>query len=224
MANGDLVKLGTLYVNNVKMARPTKPWRNDSTPTGAPSAGDIPNYSSGNIEIRDTDANEAYQIYWREVTVGTTKMLIADRNLLVNVSWDTLNAQGLIDGKTITINGQPYKVRVLTGGANYRSGSDNYSGGTLPNEWDNIIVNEGAYSGLPTPVASDLDSTQDATDFNSAHNQIWHWYYCYSWAKEVYTGNSASRASRGYSSARYWVTALVTVPIRLSAGAPPLKF
>lgn len=30
MANGELVKLGTLYLAGVKQARPTYPWRNDS--------------------------------------------------------------------------------------------------------------------------------------------------------------------------------------------------
>ena len=124
--------------------------------------------------------------------------------MLVNVSWDDLNAQGLITGKTITIDGQQYKLRVLTGGSNYR-GADGYSGGTpTSNEWDRIVVNEAGFGGLPTPVASDLDSTQNSTDLNGAHNQCWNWYYAYSWAQETYTGNSASRAIRGYNSARYW--------------------
>ena len=204
MANGDLIKLGTFYLNNVKQARPTRPWRSDSAPDGTPGNGNIPDYSSGNIEIRDTDALEANQIYWREVTVGSTKLLVCDRVLLATVSWDALHAQNLIFGKTITIDGQQYKLRVLTGGVNYRSGTDAYSGGQLPNEWDNIIVNEGGYPGLPTPTASDLDSTQNATDYNGAHNQFWNWYYIYSWCQDTFSGNSANRAIRGSFSARIW--------------------
>lgn len=206
MANGDLIKLGTFYLGGTKRARPTKPWRSDTTPPGAPSVGNIPNFSAGQtIEIRDTDANDAYKIQWREVNDGNKKLLICDRVLLAQVSWDDLNAQGLVSGKTITIDGQQYKLRLLTGGSNYRNTSDAYAGGTpTNNEWDRIIVNEAGFSGLPTPAASDLNSTADSTDFSSAHNQYWNWFYMYSWAQEVYTGDSALRAFRGSDSARYW--------------------
>ncbi|WP_199222365.1 MULTISPECIES: hypothetical protein [unclassified Geobacillus] len=206
MANGDLIKLGTFYLNGVKQPRPTKPWRTDSTPPSAPSVGDIPVFSAGqSIEIRDTDPNDAYKIQWREVNDGSKKLLISDRVLLVNVSWDDLNAQGLIFGKTITIDGKQYKLRVLTGGSNYRSGKDAYSGGSPSNnEWDRIITNEAGFSGLPVPSATDLDTSQNSTDFNSAHNQFWNWFYIDSWAQEAYTGNSAYRAVRGDDSARHW--------------------
>lgn len=206
MANGDLIKLGTFYLAGTKKARPTKPWRSDMTPPGAPSVGDIPSFSAGQtIEIRDTDASDAYKIQWREVNDGDKKLLISDRVLLASVSWDDLNAQGLVSGKTITIDGQQYKLRLLTGGSNYRTGTDGYSGGTpTTNEWDRILVNKAGFSGLPIPAASDLDSIQNSTDFNSVHNQYWNWFYMYSWAQEVYAGNTSSRAVRGYDSARYW--------------------
>lgn len=204
MANGDLIKLGTFYLNGVKRSRPTKPWRTDTTPSGAPSAGDIPQYSAGqSIEIKDTDASDLYKINWIEVNDGDKKLLIADRNLLVAVSWDDLNAQGLITGKTITIDGQQYKLRLLTGGNNYRNSSDSYAGGTpLNNEWDRIIANEGNFSGLPKPNSADLDSTTNATDLNGAHNQIWNWYYIYSWCQEMYAPDANRRSYRGYPSAR----------------------
>ncbi|MDR0905746.1 MAG: hypothetical protein LBN00_06190 [Oscillospiraceae bacterium] len=203
MANGDIIKLGTFYLNNVKQALPTNPY--NGTPTGASAAGNVPAYSSGNIEIRDTDASAAYQIQWVEVNIDGKKLLVADRALLATVSWDALNTQNLIFGKEITISGQRYKLRVLTGGTGFRTGTDQYSGGTpTNNEWDRIITNESAFSGLPTPTATDLDSTQNATDFNGTHNTKWHWYYMYSWCQETYSGNSATRAFRGYSSARFW--------------------
>lgn len=206
MANGDLIKLGTFYLAGTKKARPTKPWRSDMTPPGAPSVGDIPSFSAGQtIEIRDTDASDAYKIQWREVNDGGKKLLISDRVLLAFVSWGDLNAQGLVSGKTITIDGRQYKLRLLTGGSSYRTGTDSYSGGTpTTNEWDRILVNKAGFSGLPVPVASDLDVTQNATDFNSAHNQYWNWFYMGSWVQEVYTGDSLCCAYRGYSSARFW--------------------
>ncbi|RLQ08677.1 hypothetical protein D9547_07060 [Geobacillus stearothermophilus] len=157
------------------------------------------------MEIRDTNPSDAYKIQWREVNDGSKKLLISDRVLLVNVSWDDLNAQGLIFGKTITIDGRQYKLRVLTGGSDYHHGTGNYSGGyPSSNEWDRIITNEAGFSGLPVPSATDLDIYQYSIDFNSAHNQFWNWFYVYSWVQETYTGNSATRAVRGYVSACFW--------------------
>ena len=205
MATGDLKKIGTFYLGGTKQARPTRPWRTDTTPPGASSAGNIATFSSGqNIEIRNTEADDSYKLQWIEVVENDKKYLVADRNLLVNVSWDDLNSQDLINGKEITIDGQKYLLRVLTGGNNYRNGSDNYSGGVLPNEWDRWVVNEGGFSGLLTPTATDLDTSQTAADFNGLHNQKWNWFYIYSWGKEVWSQNGAGRVIRGYISARSW--------------------
>lgn len=204
MANGDIHKLGTLYVNNVKRPFPTKPWRTDSTPTGAPSVGNILDYYSvnGNIEIRDTDVDDAYKLRWVEVTDGDKKLLISDRCLLAKVTWDNLNAQGLVNGKEITIDGQRYKIRLLSGGTNYRSVTDPYSGGTpTTNEWDRIITNESSFAGLPKPTSTDLDKSLDSSDYNGVHNNIWHWYDMYSWCQEVYSGGSDHRVVRGRNSA-----------------------
>lgn len=206
MANGDLVKLGTLYMGGTKVVRPTIPWDNTGQPYTGAGSGNIANFTAGaTLEIRDTSATEADQIYWREVTDGSKKLLIADRNLLVNISWSDLNAQNLITGKTITINGQQYLVRSLTGGSNYRSGTDSYSGGTpTTNEWDRIITNESVFSGLPVPASTDLDQSQNATDKNSAHNLFWNWLGVYSWTQEFYSNDSSYRSIRGYNSARNW--------------------
>ena len=203
LANGDLHLLGTFYKAGVKQLVPTNPWESGSTPGG----GNIPVFSAGqSLEIRDTDPDSAYQLRWREVNIGSKKLLIADRNILAQVSWDDLNAQNLIFGKEITIDGQQYKLRVLTGGAERREGGSgtSYAGGKLPNEWDDIIVNEGGYTGLPNPSATDLDSTLNDTDKVSSHNQFWNWYYMYSWCQETYLHSTATRANRGYYSARYW--------------------
>ncbi|MBA2878065.1 hypothetical protein HNR63_001119 [Anoxybacillus kamchatkensis] len=205
MANGDVIKLGTLYMGSTRIPRPTNPWRNDTEPYTGAGVGNIQNYSAGaTLEIRNTETN--YEMQWIEVNDGGKKYLVCDRVMLVNISWDDLNAQGLIFGKTVTIDGQQYKLRVLTGGSNLRSGSDYYSGGSpASNEWDRWIVNEAGLSGLPTPSSSDLDSTLNSTDKNSAHNQKWNWMGVYSWVQETYTGDSAYRAIRGYYSARFWV-------------------
>lgn len=206
MANGDLIKLGTFYLNGTKQLRATRPWRTDTTPTGAPGAGNIPKFTAGqSIEIRDTDTNDAYKLNWIEVNDGGKKLLVSDRVLLSEVSWDDLNALGFVSGKTITIDGQQYKARLLTGGTNYRTGTDAYSGGKpTNNEWDRIIANEGIFSGLPIPNSTDLDSSMVEADRVGVHNQKWNWYYMYSWCQEKYSENSAYSVYRGYISARYF--------------------
>ncbi len=167
-ATGTIVELGTFYLNGVKQLQPTRPWY--ATPTGAPGAGNIPAYSSGNIEIRETDGDMAYVMQWVAVDTGDKKLLIGDRNALVNVSWNTLNANDLIFGKEITLGGTRYLLRALTGGSSARSGG-NYAGGTpTNNEWDMYICNEEGLPGLPVPTSSDLDSSLNATDFNGAES------------------------------------------------------
>ena len=158
-----------------------------------------------NYTFGDTPAAEANQLQWHKIQDGDKTLLICDRVILVNCSWNDLNSQGYITGKEVTIDGAKYKCRVLTGGTGPRSSNDYYSGGTpTNNEWDRFITREEVITGLPAPVSSDLDSTQNATDLNSTHNQFWNWYYVYSWCQETYSGNSSSRALRGFFSARYW--------------------
>ena len=163
-------------------------------------SGSMSDYSIGN-----TPPAEANQLQWLKIVDGSKTLLICDRNILVNVSWDDLNGVGWVKGKKITIDGAEYNLRLMTGGSNYRSGSDAYSGGQpANNEWDRFVTREEVIEGLPAPVSSDLDSTYNATDFNSTHNKFWNWYYCYSWVQETYTGNSSYRACRGGDSARRW--------------------
>jgi hypothetical protein len=155
--------------------------------------------------IGNTPATEANQLKWHKIKDGDKTLLICDRVILANVSWDDLNGDNRIFGKTITIDGVEYKLRVLTGGSNFRSGTDNYSGGSpATNEWDRFITREEVITGLPAPTSADLDSTLATADYTSTHGDFWHWAGMYSWCQETYTGNSACRATRGYFSARYW--------------------
>lgn len=207
MATGDLIEFGTLLMNGTKQLFPTRPWRTDTTPPGASAAGNIPHYVAGaTVAFGNKDADSAYNIKCREVNIDGKKLLIPIANLLVNISHDDLNALGFVNGKEYVIDGKRVLARLMTGGSSIRSGSDNYSGGSpVNNEWDRIIVNEANLSGLPTPAASDLNTSADATDFNSAHNKTWNWFYVYSWVKETASVSTANRVLRGYYSARYFV-------------------
>ena len=157
-----------------------------------------------NYTFGDTPSADANKLQWVKIKDGDKTLLICDRVILVSVSWDDLNGQGYVTGKTITIDGTKYKCRLLTGGSNRRN-NDWYAGGTpTNNEWDRFITREEVITGLPAPVSSDLDTNLNTTDHNSAHNQLWHWVGVYSWCQETWAENASSRASRGCTSARFW--------------------
>ena len=198
------VKLGGFYNNGAILKRPTRPWRPDSDVGGNYGVGDIPQMSGSmaNYTFGNTPSADANKLQWVKIKDGDKTLLICDRVILVSVSWDDLNSQGYITGKTVTIDGAKYKCRVLTGGSNRRNG-DSYAGGTpTNNEWDRFITREEVISGLPAPVSSDLDNNLNSTDQNSAHNKFWNWYGVYSWCQEVFADNASYRVYRGYYSAR----------------------
>ena len=162
-------------------------------------SGSMANYTFG-----DTPSADANKLQWVKIKDGDKTLLICDRVILVSVSWDDLNGQGYVTGKTITIDGTKYKCRLLTGGSNRRN-NDWYAGGTpTNNEWDRFITREEVITGLPAPVSSDLDTNLNTTDHNSTHNQLWHWVGVYSWCQETWAENASIRAYRGYDSARNW--------------------
>ena len=111
---------------------------------------------------------DGYGISW----IVVNGLLIADHSLLVNISWDDLNNQGLVFGKQITLNGQKLLCRLL------KVGKDRYSS----NEWDDAlnIVGEnnnlwswyGVYFwGQDTPV--NHASGRAFRGYNSA--RLWAW-------------------------------------------------
>lgn len=162
-------------------------------------SGSMANYTFG-----DTPSADANKLQWVKIKDGDKTLLICDRVILVSVSWDDLNGQGYVTGKTITIDGTKYKCRLLTGGSNRRN-NDWYAGGTpTNNEWDRFITREEVITGLPAPVSSDLDTNLNTTDHNSTHNQLWHWVGVYSWCQETWAENASNRAYRGCNSARFW--------------------
>ena len=182
-------------------------------------SGSMANYTFG-----DTPSADANKLQWVKIKDGDKTLLICDRVILVNVTWNDLNSAGWIFGKEVTIDGAKYKLRSLTGGSNYRNTSDAYAGGTpTNNEWDRFITREEVITGLPAPVSSDLDTNLNTTDHNSPHNQLWHWAGVYSWCQETWAENASYRAVRGCNSARYWNSAMLRTPTRTSVSAPSLK-
>jgi len=95
------------------------------TPQNPHDFGDIPSYVKGEeLSIRAA-VDDA--ITW--VKPDGINLLVADRVLLKNISWDDLNNAGFVEGKNITIDGYRYRCRFLQVGATEKE----------PNEWDAIL-------------------------------------------------------------------------------------
>lgn len=221
------VKLGGLYNNGTALVRPTKPWINNSNMSDGDGnihsmSGSMANYSIGN-----TPSDDAKRLQWVKIKDGSKTLLICDRNILVKVSWDDLNAQGLVSGKVITIDGAQYKCRILSGGSDRRS--DFFSGCTpVNNEWDRFITREEVVTGLPAPVSSDFaDNLTNTTSRTGVHNTFWYWYKVSSWCQET---TPSGKMCRGYNSARHCSFSSSSVhssstgyrPVLEELNAPPL--
>lgn len=89
------------------------------------------NCGSGNFDIGDTVAG--MELRW--IQMGN--ILVADRCVCVDISWDMLNSLGYIFGRQISIDGQPYLCRSLKVG----TGKTEDSG-----EWDKLLKVESANS------------------------------------------------------------------------------
>ena len=109
-------KFGTLMLHGMPMPEPEKPFNN----------GDTIGYNGTDFEIGDTV--EGKELTWLKLG----NLWVCDRNILMGVSWDTLNAKGYVFGREITIDGHRFKVRCLTGS------EDTYGDG-CDNEWDRFM-------------------------------------------------------------------------------------
>ena len=108
---GDSIKFGTLYMDG---------YLQDARYTNTYSVG--ASFTFGN-----TSGNQS--ITWYKVS---DTLLVADRVIVAGMTWDTLNANDLVFGKIIRIDGFTYRTRLLTGGS-YEGDSNN--------EWDRYMTN-----------------------------------------------------------------------------------
>lgn len=106
--------------------------------------------------------------------VPVNGLLIADQCLLTNISWDDLDAQGLVFGKEIKAQGFRFKIRLL------KVGSDK----GVPNEWNAALDAVGE--------DDDLWHWQDEFFWGQESVSLYG------------SSLDTARAFRGYSSARYW--------------------
>ena len=105
-------------------------------------------------------------------------LFVADFAVTHTISWENLNAAGLIFGKNYTADSVEYTMRVPSAGRSYRGSGDSVRGNPQSNEWDKI---------------------QDKYD-----GYIKNWSKIYSWGQDTAHNYAQGRANRGYSSARNW--------------------
>ena len=188
---------------------------------GITAEGDMPDRAGTNLdgyEITDTSSTAENVLRWHMfydlINGKPSVILISDRGLVANISWNHINGSVYIFGKPQSVDGQNYLCRVLTGGAANRLGGSSiiYDGGLLPNEWDRYVMNgvdqDGPFfTGAPEPESADYQNGSQYLN-NAArrrkHNQAWHWNASYTWCQETIIDDAARRTLRGYSSARCW--------------------
>ena len=156
--SNEIKKFGTLRILGAAVPAPQKPYYK----------GDVLGYNGTDFEIGDTVPGK--EITWLKLG----DLWVCDRNILQGTSWDTLNEKGYVFGKEVEIDGEKYKLRMLTGsdGNDYGAGCDN--------EWDKLM------------------------DEYSEDNELLHYKDMYSWCQETDSDYPSSRSVRGYSAARYY--------------------
>lgn len=149
-------KFGTMRILGAAVPAPEKPYYK----------GDVLGYNGTNFEIGDTVAGK--EITWLKLG----DIWVCDRNILQGISWETLNEKGFVFGKEVEIDGEKYKIRLLTGsdGNDYGEGCDN--------EWDRLM--------------SEYNEDNEVLNFDNM----------YSWCQETDCDYASYRSIRGYTSAR----------------------
>ena len=106
-------------------------------------------------------------------------LFIANYNVTHFVSWDALDKQGLIFGKTYSSGSIDYTLRAPSVGSARTGSSEPYRGTPQSNEWDRILDKNDEY--------------------------IKNWFEMYSWGQDtIEHGTELYRAGRGFYPARQW--------------------
>lgn len=185
---GRIRKLGSLYLNNIKQDISYKQI----------NCEDMISYDGGLIEIRDTDKNDNNGISWVEINDYGKKMLICDRNLITEISWNELNNQNLTYGKIIKLSGKKYLLRLLTGSPDEMQKNNS--------EWDKYILNLDEIEGLPVSIDEDKNNTikeENQENKKSDNNKLWNWSSCCSFTQSEYGKNDKFCIIRGLYSTTY---------------------
>lgn len=143
---------------------------------------------------------------WLKFNLDGKTLYVAKKSYRHSISWDQIHARGAVFGtRTVTINGDTYKVRLLTGAdTNPTPVTTGYSSiGTSNSEWERLIyaVHNGVHtntSNRTPPGAWPLYSDADLLVYNSyGHGNC-------SWTQETGTANVGQRVFRGGAGVTYF--------------------
>ena len=105
-------------------------------------------------------------------------LFVADYAVTHTISWDDLNAKGLIFGKNYTAGGVDYTMHAPSEGSGSTGSGESKRGTPQSNEWDRILDKNDGY--------------------------IKNWSGIYSWGQDTSRSSWTIRVNRGSISARYW--------------------
>ena len=134
--------------------------------------------------VGTVDAYSLDSVADTDTTSYEHSLFIANYNVTHFVSWDALDKQGLIFGKTYSSGSIDYTMRAPSAGTAY-NGHYGESGIPANNEWDTILKKSG----------------QDSEDNTTGY--IKNWWPMASWGQDTWSNDTWSRTLRGYTSAHF---------------------
>ena len=138
----------------------------------------VPFTYAGTVDAYKLTSAMAATDEYAETNKYAHSLFVADYTVTHTVSWDELNAKGLIFGKNYTAGGVSYTLRAPSVGSDSAGSGDSQHGTPQSNEWDRILDKNDGY--------------------------IKNWSRMHSWGQDISRSSWTSRAVRGYSSARFW--------------------
>lgn len=144
---------------------------------------------------------------WLHFELDGKTLYVAKKPLRHSISWNNINAQGVVFGtRTIELNGETFKVRLLTGAdtdpTSATSGSYDPAG-TSDSEWNRLLyaVHNGVHTNSQNttppgywPLYSDIDLVVHSTGGNGSR----------SWCQETNASSTGSRVYRGQRGVSYF--------------------
>lgn len=197
------VTLGALALDGTPVPRPARPWIVDLSvlkPYEGIAPGDVARFADvpdfDRWRLVDTPADPLAQLLWHAVEDGGRTLLVADRILLVYVSWVDLHEAGFVEGRQVTIDGQRFRCRLLGGGTDFSVAGDGYSGAAGDTEWDRVVAagaSETDRRGCPSEAVR-----------LAPHNARWNWLGAHSWTADTFAGDPGKRVCRGYAAPQFF--------------------
>ena len=138
----------------------------------------VPFTYAGTIEAYKLTSATATTEEYAQQNKYAHSLFVADYAVTHTVSWNGLNAKGLIFGKNYASGGVDYTLRAPSVGSNSTGSGDSERGVPQSNEWDTMLNKDSGY--------------------------IQNWNGMYSWGQDAFSGGASYRALRGCNSARYW--------------------